>query len=351
MEIYTHKSFDNHQQVVFASDHKTGLKAIVAIHRQGPGKALGGCRMRDYGSVDEALADVLRLSRGMTFKNVMAGIPFGGSKCVIIGDPATGKSRDLMLSMGSFVQTLNGRVVTGEDVGISLSDVETIRERTDYVAGWRGKDSSEPAAFGAFAALRAVAHHAMGRDDFKGLRVSIQGAGKVGGALCELLLKHGAEVAITDVVAASLDRFRDRAGVEIVAPDKIHSVHADLHSPCALGGTITAASIEELSRHGIRGIAGAANNQLAAASAGRELMRAGILYAPDYIANAGGVISHGLALDPNSEYSRERVFEKCGELFGVLIEVFDRAAREGADSATIADRIAIEKLIERDGSY
>ena len=351
MEIYAHKSFDAHQQVVFANDNQSGLKAIIAIHRQGPGRALGGCRMRDYKTVDEALTDVLRLSRGMTFKNVMAGIPFGGSKCVIIGDPTAQKTRDLMLSMGSLVETLGGRVVTGEDIGIGLVDVETMRERTPHVAGWHGKDSSEPAAHSAFAALRAVAHHRLGADSFDGLRISIQGAGKVGGALCELLVKNDAAVAITDVDPKRLDPFRDRPDIEIVAADKIHSVRADLHSPCALGGTITAASIERLSAHGVKAIAGAANNQLADASIGRELDRARILYAPDYIANAGGVISHGLALDRHREYSRKVVFSRCADLYEVLIEVFARAEKQGIDTAAMADQIAIEKLVKRDGSY
>ena len=351
MEIYAHKSFDAHQQVVFANDNRSGLKAIIAIHRQGPGRALGGCRMRDYKTVDEALNDVLRLSRGMTFKNVMAGIPFGGSKCVIIGDPLGQKTRDLMLSMGSLVETLGGRVVTGEDIGIGLADAETMRERTPHVAGWHGKDSSEPAAHSAFAALRSVARHRLGAAGFDGLRISIQGAGKVGGTLCELLVRNGATVAITDVDAKCLDPFRDRSGIEIVAADEIHSVRADLHSPCALGGTITAASIDELSKHGVKAIAGAANNQLADASIGSELASAGILYAPDYIANAGGVISHGLALDSNSEYSREIVFSRCAGLYEVLIEVFERAEKQGIDTAAMADQIAIEKLVKRDGSY
>ncbi|MBR0766525.1 Glu/Leu/Phe/Val dehydrogenase [Bradyrhizobium japonicum] len=351
MEIYAHKSFDDHQQVIFANDNKTGLKAIIAIHRQGPGRALGGCRMRDYKSVDEALTDVLRLSRGMTFKNVMAGIPFGGSKCVIIGNPSDQKSKELLLSMGSLVETLGGRVVTGEDIGIGLPDVEAMRERTTHVAGWQGKDSSEPAAYSAFTALRAVARHQLAANGFNGLRVSIQGAGKVGGALCELLVKHGATVAITDVDEECLKPFRDRAGIQIIAPEKIHSVRADLHSPCALGGTITAASIGELSRHGVRAIAGAANNQLADGSAGREAARAGILYAPDYIANAGGVISHALALDPDSGYNRELVFSRCACLYDVLLEIFERAAKQEIDTAVVADQIAIERLVERDGFY
>lgn len=338
--IFGNRYFDDHEQVVFCSDDSAGLKAIIAVHRTGERHALGGTRVLPYPSDKEALDDVLRLSRTMTYKSAMANLPYGGGKAVVIADPAD-RTEALLRAMGRAVDRLGGRFVTGEDVDIGVEEVEVMREETPYMVGEAGGDASDPAAFGVFSGIRAAVEHKMGREDFNGLTVAVQGLGQVGYLLSRYLREAGARLVVTDVREDAVRRVVEELGARAVGVEEIYDQEADVFSPCALGGMISEATLPRL-KAGI--VAGAANNQLTSPELDGVLAERGILYAPDYVVNAGGVINNAMQLE---DYDRGRVMRLSGEIHGTLLEVFRRADTEGIPTGRAADLIAEERMARR----
>jgi leucine dehydrogenase len=341
MSVFEHREFDGHEQVVFCHDPLSGLKAIIAIHNTNRGPALGGCRMWPYASEAEALTDVLRLSRGMTYKSALAGLSYGGGKSVIIGDPRRDKSEALFRAMGRYVGTLGGRYTVAEDVGISVPDVAIMARETAHVAGLpeRGAGDPSPAtAYGVYMGIRAAAQHRLGLDSLKGLRVAVQGVGHVGYYLCRHLAAEGAELVIADIAQDSLDRVVREFDARVVAPEAIAAAAVDVYAPCALGAVINDASLPLLEA---KIVAGSANNQLAEARHGEALRQRGILYAPDYVINAGGVIviSHeGPAFD------EAKAFAHVAQIHDTLLEIFRRADAAKIATSEAADRLAEERF-------
>ncbi|OKH87015.1 Glu/Leu/Phe/Val dehydrogenase dimerization domain-containing protein [Thalassospira sp. TSL5-1] len=345
MSIFSDPAFDNHEQVVFASDRETGLKAIIAVHNTHLGPSLGGCRMWPYASEQDAIHDVLRLSRGMTYKSALVNLPLGGGKSVIIGDPRTQKTPELFRAVGRAVERLNGRYIVAEDVGTSPADMAEIARQTHHVGGINdGKDparTGDPSpftAYGVFIGLKEAVKHKTGNDDLKDMRVAVQGLGNVGFHLCELLHNAGAELIVADINASAVDRAVDRFGAKAVSVDEILSVNADVLAPCALGGIINDTSIASL-KAGI--IAGAANNQLEADRHGDILREMGVLYAPDYVINAGGVVEVHYCREGRPVSETNRHIEGIG---ATVREIFERADRENKSTSFIADRLAEERF-------
>src|SRR5215469_13808273 len=294
MEIFDMREFDGHELVVFGNEARTGLRAIIAIHSTALGPAAGGCRMRPYATTAEAVADVLRLSRGMSYKNAMAGLALGGGKAVIMGDSRKAKTAELFEAFGRLVDSLGGRYITAEDVGTTIIDMANVARATRYVAGLgaapgrAGGDPGPKTALGVYLGIKAAVKFHLGRTDLKGVRVAIQGAGGVGHHLCRLLVAEGAELLVADVHPAAVQRACEQFGARPVAVDEVLALDADVLSPCALGGVLNAESIPRLKASIV---AGAANNQLAQGQDGAALQAGGILYASDYVSNAGEIIS------------------------------------------------------------
>ncbi len=341
MEIFAHPEFDGHEQVVFGHDAASGLNAIIAIHNTRLGPALGGCRMWPYASEDEALTDVLRLARGMTYKSALAGLAYGGGKAVILGDPRKDKSQALFLAMGRLVDSLGGRYTTAEDVGTSVDDVEVMARATRHVAGTRTAGAGDPSpstAYGVFVGIRAAVAHKLGRNSLDGVAVAVQGVGHVGYHLCRLLYQAGAWLTVTDIDGVAVERAADEFGAEPVAPAAIYGIPGEVFAPCALGAVINDETIERLQAPII---AGSANNQLAEPRHGVELMRRGVLYAPDYVINAGGVIniSHE---DP--AYDKRAAVNHVARIHDTLREIFGRAKAAGIPTSEAADRMAEERF-------
>jgi leucine dehydrogenase len=348
MSIFSHPAYDNHEQVAFYQDAKSGLKAIIAVHNTNLGPSLGGCRMWPYADDGEALNDVLRLSRGMTYKSAMAGLKLGGGKAVIIGDPRKQKTPELLRSMGDFINTMGGRYITAEDSGTSVADMEIIGERTKFVSGVvhgseHGGDPSPSTAYGVFVGLKAAAQHRWGREDLTGLKVAVQGVGNVGFRLAKMLKDAGAELYVTDIFQDNIDRAVNELGAIAVDANEIFDLDVDLFAPCALGAILNDDTIARLKA---TVIAGAANNQLAEARHAAVLREKGILYTPDYVINAGGIIDvyyqqqHQLQGDHSPAQMKEHV-ETIGT---TLREVFQRADETGETTAEVADRIAEERF-------
>lgn len=343
MSVFEHKEFDGHEQVVFCHDPASGLKSIIAIHNTNRGPALGGCRMWPYASEAEALTDVLRLARGMTYKSALAGLAYGGGKSVIIGDPRRDKSEALFRAMGRAVDSLGGRYTVAEDVGISVPDVEIMGRETAHIAGIpeRGAGDPSPAtAYGVYMGIRAAARHRLGVDSLKGLRVAVQGVGHVGYYLCRHLAAEGAEVIVADIAQDSLDRAVREFDARVVAPAQIAAAAADVYAPCALGATINDATLPLLKA---KIVAGSANNQLAEPRHGEALRQRGILYAPDYVINAGGVIviSH-----EGPGYDKADAFAHVARIHDTLLEIFRRADAANLATSVAADRLAEERFRE-----
>ncbi|MFQ5467243.1 MAG: Glu/Leu/Phe/Val dehydrogenase dimerization domain-containing protein [Kiloniellaceae bacterium] len=341
MAIFDHPEFDDHEQVVFCRDREAGLKAIIAIHNMARGPALGGCRMWPYGSEAEAVTDALRLSRGMTYKSALAELPYGGGKSVIIGDPKTDKNEALFRAMGRFVESLGGRYIVAEDVGISVEDVETMAQTTTHAAGTRAAavgDPSPATAYGVFMGLRAAVAHRLGRKDLRGLRVAVQGLGHVGMGLCRHLAEAGAVLTVSDLDPARLAQARADFDAQAVAPAAIIDAEADVFAPCALGAVLNDETIPRLNA---RVVAGSANNQLAAPRHGAALAARNILYAPDYVINAGGVIhiSH-----EGPAYNEAAAVAHVARIHDTLREIFSRAEAAGTATSEAADRLAEERL-------
>ncbi len=332
-----------HEQVVFCHNKDAGLKAIIAIHNTVLGPALGGTRMWPYKSEAEALNDVLRLSRGMTYKNAVAGLNIGGGKAVIIGDPATDKSEALFRAFGQFVESLGGRYITAEDVGIDVNDMEYVYRETEYVTGVHqvhggSGDPSPFTAYGTLQGLMATLNKKYGDEDVGKYSYAVQGLGHVGMEFVKLLKERGAKIFVTDINKALVARAVEEHGAEAVAPDDIYDVAADVYSPCALGGTINADTLPRLKA---KVVCGAANNQLASNEIGSEVARRGIVYAPDYAVNAGGVMNISLEIDG---YNRERAMRMMRTIYHNVTRIFEISDRDGIPTYQAADRMAEERI-------
>ncbi len=332
-----------HEQVVFCHNKDAGLKAIIAIHNTVLGPALGGTRMWAYKTEQEALNDVLRLSRGMTYKAAVSGINLGGGKAVIIGDPSKDKSEALFRAFGRFINSLNGRYITAEDVGIDVNDMEYVLKETEFVTGVHQVHggSGDPSPFTAYGTLQGLmaALQAKHCDEDVGKRAyAVQGAGHVGMEFIKLLREQGAKVFVTDINPELVKRAVDEFGCTAVGLDEIYDVDADVYSPCALGGTVNEKTLPRLKA---KIICGAANNQLATDAIGDELDKRGILYAPDYAVNAGGVMNVSLEIDG---YNRERAMRMMRTIYHNVGRIFQIAKRDGIPTYKAADRMAEERI-------
>jgi leucine dehydrogenase len=332
-----------HEKILICQDKKTGLKAIVAVHSTICGPALGGTRMWNYASTQEALTDVMRLSRGMTYKNAISGLNLGGGKAVIIGDSATQKSPELFRAFGTFIESLGGSYITAEDVGISPEDMVYVAEKTNHVTGLPGKkgDPSPVTAYGVYMGMKASAKFQYGNDDLNGKKIAIQGVGHVGEYLIDYLHKEGAVLTITDINQSLLKRVSEKYSCKVVSPDDIYDVDMDIYAPCALGATINNMTIEKLK---CSIVAGAANNQLKEEQIhGYELMKRGVVYAPDYLINAGGVMNcyaevHG--------YSSEKVMKMAEDIYNTTTKILTLSRDQNIPTFLASNRIAEERLLK-----
>ena len=345
MEIFNLREFDGHELVAFGQDAATGLHTIIAIHSTARGPSAGGCRMWPYATSGEALADVLRLSRGMSYKSAMADLPFGGGKSVIIGDSRKDKTPELFEAFGRVVDSLGGRYITAEDVGTTIADMANVARSTRYVVGLSsapgraGGDPGPKTALGVFLGLKAAVKFRLGRGDLEGVSVAVQGAGGVGYHLCGLLAGEGARLAVADVRLAAVERVREEFKARAVPAEELLALDVDVLAPCALGGVLNARSIPRLRA---RVVAGAANNQLAQDQDGTVLHAAGILYAPDYVINAGGIIS--VTREFQGDASEAQVIAEIEGIPARLTEIFERSRRENRPPGVIADQMARARL-------
>ncbi len=350
MTLFDSPDFANHEGVHAVFDEKSGLKTIIAVHSTARGPAAGGCRMWPYADAQQALTDALRLSQGMSYKNAMADLPLGGGKSVIIGNSRTDKTPALFEAFGRAVDSLGGKYWTAEDVGVSPADLAHASRTTKYVAGLEGHaaasgDPSPVTAEGVFRGLRLCVERAYDRD-LTGVTVAIQGVGHVGAYLAEKLHAAGARLIITDVNEAALAAVAARTGAEIVPPDAIFDVEADVFAPCALGGAINS---ETLKRIKARVIAGGANNQLATPEMGRQLFAQGRLYAPDYVINGGGIINVAaeiIGIETGKPFDAAWVEAKLTRLTQTLGEVLDRSQAEKRPTHEVADEMAKARIAE-----
>ena len=333
----------DHEQVVFCNDKSSGLKAIIAIHNTTLGPALGGTRMWDYKSDEEALVDVLRLSKGMTYKAAASGLNLGGGKAVIMGDPRKLKSEALFRTFGAFVNSLHGKYVTAEDVGTTVRDMEYIYMETPYVTGipqalGGSGDPSPYTAHGVLMGIKAAAKQKFGVDALSGLRISVQGLGNVGNNLVKFLKQEGAELIVTDIDKGSVAKVVEQYGVQSVAPDVIFDQEVDIFAPCAMGAVV---NDQTLSRFRCQVIAGGANNLLKEDRHGGALKELGILYAPDYVINAGGLMNVFVELEG---YTEKRAVEKTNKVYDNCLEVFAIAETEDIPTHLAANRLAEKRL-------
>lgn len=332
-----------HEQIVFCSNKDVGLKAIIAIHNTTLGPALGGTRMWNYASETEALVDVLRLSRGMTYKASAAGLNLGGGKAVIIGDSKTMKTEGLFRAFGRFVNSLNGRYITAEDVGTTVREMEYVFQETPWVTGipkaFGGSGDPSPyTAHGVLMAIKASVKERLGSDTLSGVRIAVQGLGNVGFHLIEYLAKEKALVTVTDLDPERVRRANQQFGFHGVSPDEIIATECDVFTPCALGAVINDQSLSKIKA---KVVCGGANNQLAEPRHGDHLRELGILYAPDYVANAGGLMNVFVELEG---YSPDRALDKTTEVYTNMMSVFSIAKRDGIGTHTAADRLAEERI-------
>jgi len=342
--MFEHPDFDGHQGVHLFSDAKSGLQAIIAVHNTTRGPAAGGTRLWSYDNPQDAVTDALRLSKAMSYKNAMAGLSLGGGKGVIMRPNSDFDRESLFEAYGRAIQTIGGTYITAEDVGVSPDDMRVIKTQTDYVAGLNegpaaSGDPSPVTADGVFRSIKVAVKHAMGLESLKGLRVAVQGLGHVGYGLCEHLFRAGAQLIVTDINKAVLDRARSDLDAIVVAPDEIYAVTADVFAPCALGGAISEVTLPQIQA---RVIAGAANNQLASPEMGEACRKRGILYAPDYVVNAGGIIN--IAAEVSGRYDPDWVVKKLEELEITIGNIFNLAAKQDLATNVVADRLARERL-------
>jgi leucine dehydrogenase len=341
MGIFNHPEFDHHDSIHFFEDPASGLRAIIAIHSTALGPAAGGCRRWTYASDDLALTDVLRLSRGMTYKNAVAGLPFGGGKSVILATEHAPKSRALFEAFGRAVDSLQGRYITAEDVGISVDDMRIVRGETPFVSGLpqsgvsAGGDPSPWTALGVFHGIEAAAAARLDSGSLAGVRVAVQGVGHVGIRLCKLLHEAGAKLLVADVDRENLARLCEQVPAEVISPRDILFSDADVLAPCALGNVLNS---ETIPRIRAKVVAGAANNQLASVADGARLTDRGILYAPDYVINAGGVIS--VAHEYLGKSTEERVRSEVRRIPQRLQRIFADAESSARPTNVVADELA-----------
>ncbi len=342
--MFDHPDFDDHEGVHFFSDAKSGLQAVIAVHNTNRGPGAGGTRLWTYGNPKDAVADALRLSKAMSYKNAMADLELGGGKAVILRPKTKFDRIALFEAYGRAIDSISGKYITAEDVGVSPDDMRIIKTQTDFVAGLdegpaASGDPSPVTAEGVFRSIKVAVAHELGLNSLKGLRVAVQGLGHVGYGLCEHLHGAGAQLIVADINRAVLERAKNELGAIIVEPDVIHSVAADIFAPCALGGAVSEASLPDI-RASI--IAGAANNQLASPEMGEACRQRGILYAPDYVVNAGGIIN--VAAEVSGNFDPEWVKAKLDGLEETLKKVFTRAAERGVSTSLIADEMARARL-------
>ncbi|MDZ7772556.1 MAG: Glu/Leu/Phe/Val dehydrogenase dimerization domain-containing protein [Balneolaceae bacterium] len=337
-----------HEQIVVCSDPETGLKAIIAIHDTTLGPSLGGTRMWPYNNEEEALRDVLRLSRGMTYKAAISGLNLGGGKAVIIGDPRTDKNEELFRAFGRYVDTLGGRYITAEDVGIDVQDMEWVNMETKYVTGipksiGGSGDPSPVTAYGVYMGMKACANKAYGSDSLEGKRIAVQGAGHVSSYLVEFLAKENAEIFISDIYEDKVADLAEKVGATVVDPDGIYGLDVDIFSPCALGGVVNDDTMDTFN---CDIIAGGANNVLDEEDKhGQMLMDRDIIYAPDYVINAGGLINVASELEG---YNEQRAHDKASRIYQVILDILNYS--EENDMPTyVASNILAEKRIEKVG--
>lgn len=343
MEIFKYMEKYDYEQLVFCQDEASGLKAIIAIHDTTLGPALGGARMWTYASEENAIEDALRLARGMTYKNAAAGLNLGGGKTVIIGDPFKDKNEEMFRALGRFIQGLNGRYITAEDVGTTVTDMDLIHEETNYVTGispafGSSGNPSPVTAYGVYRGMKAAAKEAFGSDSLEGRTISVQGLGNVAYKLCKYLHNEGAKLVVTDINQAAIDRVVHDFGATAVAPDDIYSQEVDIFSPCALGAILNDETIPQLKA---RVVAGSANNQLQDSRHGDILHELGIVYAPDYVINAGGVIN---VADELYGYNRERAMKRVDGIYDSIEKIFTISKRDGIPTYVAANRLAEERI-------
>lgn len=332
---------DGYERVCRAVDSASGFHAIIAVHSTVLGPALGGMRLWPYASEDEALFDVKRLARGMTYKASCAGLDLGGGKSVLIGDPKQ-KASKWFECMGEFVESFGGSYITAEDVNTKPEDMEVVRTKTEHVCGLKGKSGnpSPKTAWGCYLGLKAAAEEKFGSPDLKGLTVAIEGAGSVGSVYGELIAKEGGKIIAADIFEDSARRLADATGGTVVAPDQIHGIDCDVYAPCALGGSVNDQTIPQLKA---RVICGAANNQLLEERHGMDLRERGILYAPDYVVNAGGLINVYNELVPGG-YKEERAMEQMDKIRQNLLQIFALAREEGICTSAAANRFGDQRI-------
>ncbi|MBT2645877.1 branched-chain amino acid dehydrogenase [Bacillus sp. ISL-34] len=343
MEIFKYLEKYDYEQLLFCQDKQSGLKAIIAIHDTTLGPALGGTRMWTYASEEEAIEDALRLSRGMTYKNAAAGLNLGGGKTVIIGDPRKDKNEEMFRAFGRYIQGLNGRYITAEDVGTTVEDMDLIHEETDFVTGispafGSSGNPSPVTAYGVYRGMKAAAKEAFGTDSLEGKVVAVQGVGNVSYNLCRHLHEEGAKLIVTDINKESVARAVESFGATAVDPDEIYGVDCDIYAPCALGAVINDHTINQIKA---KVIAGAANNQLKEPVHGDQIHEKGIIYAPDYVINAGGVIN---VADELLGYNRERALKKVETVYDTIERVIEIAKRDQIPTYKAADRMAEERI-------
>lgn len=343
MEIFKYMEKYDYEQVVFCQDAASGLKAIIAIHDTTLGPALGGARMWTYATEENAIEDALRLARGMTYKNAAAGLNLGGGKTVIIGDPFTDKNEEMFRALGRFIQGLHGRYITAEDVGTTVTDMDLIHEETNYVTGisptfGSSGNPSPVTAFGVYRGMKAAAKEAFGTDMLDGRTVSVQGLGNVAYKLCEYLHNEGAKLIVTDINQAAIDRVVNDFGATAVAPDEIYMQDVDIFSPCALGAVLNDDTIPQLKA---KVIAGSANNQLQESRHGDQLHELGIMYAPDYVINAGGVIN---VADELYGYNQDRAMKRVEGIYDSIEKIFAISKRDNIPTYMAANRLAEDRI-------
>ncbi|SEU00695.1 Glu/Leu/Phe/Val dehydrogenase [Paenibacillus sp. NFR01] len=343
MELFAAMEQEDYEQLLFCQDKASGLKAIIAIHDTTLGPALGGTRMWTYASEEEAIVDALRLARGMTYKNAVSGLNLGGGKTVIIGDPRKDKNEAMFRAFGRFVEGLNGRYITAEDVGTTEADMDIIHQETDHVTGisatYGSSGNPSPAtAFGVYQGMKAAAKAAFGTDSLEGKTIAVQGVGNVSFTLCKYLHEEGAKLIVTDIHKPAVQRAIEAYGAQAVDPDEIIGVKCDIYAPCALGATI---NDESLPRLKAKVIAGAANNQLKEACHGAALHEMGIVYAPDYVINAGGVIN---VADELNGYNKDRAFKQIAKIYDSITRVIEISRTNNIPTSAAADRLAEQRI-------
>ncbi|MFC4324047.1 branched-chain amino acid dehydrogenase [Litchfieldia salsa] len=343
MEMFKYMEMYDYEQLVLCQDKQSGLKAIIAIHDTTLGPALGGTRMWTYETEEAAIEDALRLAKGMTYKNAVAGLNLGGGKTVIIGDPRKDKNEEMFRAFGRYIQGLNGRYITAEDVGTTVADMDLIHEETDFVTGispafGSSGNPSPVTAYGVYRGMKAAAKEAFGTDSLEGKIVAVQGVGNVAYTLCKYLHEEGAQLIVTDINKDAVKRAVEDFGAKAVEIDEIYSVDCDIYAPCALGASINDQTIPQLKA---KVIAGAANNQLREPRHGDVIHELGIVYAPDYVINAGGVIN---VADELYGYNYDRAIKKVELIYDNIEKVIDIAKRDRIPTYKAADRLAEERI-------